>query len=69
MRCFFWKNGHIVSKVELSICLQSEEAIAACHKLFQAAPNYRFDSFEIWEMTHFILRHEGRTSLMPSPPP
>jgi hypothetical protein len=58
MRCFFLKNGHIVS-VELLPGLTDKEAVAKSHRLFAEAPAGRFDGFEVWEKERHIMRYGG----------
>ncbi len=57
MRCFFLRSGHIVS-VQLLPGLSERDAIVKSHKLFAEAPKDRFDGFELWETTQFVMRYE-----------
>jgi hypothetical protein len=64
MRCFFLKNGHVVG-VEMLPGLSDQEAIAKSYELFFDAPRRRYDGFEVWQMSRFVMRHEEASSLPP----
>jgi hypothetical protein len=68
MRCFFLKDGHIVS-VELMPDLSDEEAVEKSHRLFAQAHKGRFDGFEVWELARFVFRYEDQAASVSSSSP
>lgn len=61
MRCFFLKNGRIVSAAMLPWASE-QDALAKSQEMFSDALPDRFDSFELREMTRLVTRYDGAIS-------
>jgi len=55
MRCYFWRDGHIVG-VEVLTAKSDEAAIEEAVALFEKRKP-KFLGFEIWDRARFIHRH------------
>lgn len=55
MRCYFTRDGHIVSVEEL-LGLSDDEATNKAYRLFSDRKN-SFDGFELWDRARVITLH------------
>jgi hypothetical protein len=62
MRCYFMRDGHIVSVEELP-GLSDEEAIRKGRELFEARKTRSaFDGFEVWKLKQMLIQHPPPTA-------
>lgn len=56
-RCYFIRNGHIVSFEEIQ-CTHDEETVLRGDALFKARTD-NLDAFEIWERDRFVFTSQN----------
>ena len=61
MRCYFIRQGHIVS-VEAIPGLSDEETIKRAWELFEATRKAKlnYDGFEVWHMSRVVFQYPPR---------
>jgi hypothetical protein len=53
VRCYFMRDGRIVSFDEIENCASDADAIAQARKFFEGRKE-RFDGFEVWELARVV---------------
>jgi hypothetical protein len=63
MRCYFMRNGHIVSVEEMP-GLSDEEAVAKGRHLFEERAPQGFDGFEVWDRARMLIQYPEPTPIV-----